>query len=308
MSGLFAFAPGLVELRNVSPLFCFGEILWDVLPHGRFLGGAPLNVAYHLRRLGNDARLISAVGRDSLGEEAVQRVQNAGVATNLITWHPTLPTGSVEVALDAAGQASYTIHRPVAWDEISAVPDANTPQPGALVFGSLALRGPANRATLRAWLRLQPRVRLCDLNLRAPFDDVSSLDEFVRGSTLLKVNEDEARRLSPASLASAGPGKHAAYLAETYACISVCVTLGGDGALLWHAGRVFQAPSPPVIVRDTIGAGDAFTAALLDGLLRSGEKPDWASLLIRACALGAFVASRDGAQPAYEPHDVPGLR
>jgi fructokinase len=292
----------------VSPLFCFGEILWDILPHGRFLGGAPLNVAYHLRRLGNDVRLISSVGRDSLGDEAMQRVRSADIATELIGRHRTLSTGSVEVTLDAAGQASYTIHRPVAWDEVSALPDRNTPRPGALVFGSLALRSLTNRATLREWLRTEPRVRLCDLNLRPPFDDVSALDEFVRGSTLLKVNEDEARKLSPASLASAAPEMHAAYLAESFECISVCVTLGADGALLWHAGRVFQAPSPPVAVRDTIGAGDAFTAALLDGLLRSGERPDWMALLVRACALGAFVASRDGAQPSYEPHEVPGLR
>jgi fructokinase len=291
-----------------SSLFCFGELLWDILPHGRFLGGAPLNVAYHLCRLGHDARLVSAVGCDPLGDEALERVRAVGMSVELIDRHARLPTGVVDVTLDAAGQATYWINRPVAWDEIAVTPSPSVMRPAALVFGSLALRGEDNRRVLRAWLRTDPRVRLCDLNLRPPFDDVSSLDEFIHGSTILKVNEDEARRLTPVDMGAAGPAEHAAWLAKRYACIGVCVTLGATGALFWEGDRVYQVPSPRVAVRDTIGAGDAFTAALLDGLLRSGSRPDWTTLLMRACALGAFVASRDGAQPTYVPDEVPGLR
>jgi fructokinase len=291
------------------PIFCFGEVLWDVLPQGRFLGGAPLNVAYHLSRLGNDARLISAVGRDALGEETVAKVKVAGIDADLISRHPSLPTGTVTVTLDVvAGQASYEIRRPVAWDAITSRPPAGMKPPAALIFGSLALRGLANREVLRTWLLTRPVVRLCDLNLRPPFDDVGGLDEFVTGCTVLKVNEDEARRLSPESMSASGTEIHAAHLADRYACEIVCVTLGAKGALLWRAGNVFRAESPRVEVRDTIGAGDAFTAALLDGVLKSGAKTDWASVLGRACALGAFVASKDGAQPKYELTDVPGLK
>ncbi|ATC64525.1 hypothetical protein CMV30_11490 [Nibricoccus aquaticus] len=290
------------------PILCFGEVLWDVLPHGRFLGGAPLNVAYHLGRLGHDAKLISAVGRDALGDEARARVKAAGLDDALIAEHPSLPTGSVTVALDAAGQASYDIHHPVAWDEIAAHPTTSgVSAPAAMVFGSLALRGTANRDRLSEWLALKPAVRLCDLNLRPPYDDVRSLDAWVRGCTVLKVNEDEARTLSPESLRGAATERHAAHLAGHYACEMVCVTLGAKGALVWRKGEVFRAESPRVEVRDTIGAGDAFTAALLDGVLRGGEKADWAAVLRRACALGAFVASKDGAQPEYEPGEVAGL-
>ncbi len=288
-----------------GPIICFGEILWDVLPHGRFLGGAPLNVAYHLRRLGNNVRLVSALGRDAWGDEACERVRAAGLDTSAIG-RVDLPTGAVDVTLDAAGQASYQIRENVAWDAITARPQAGEPAPEALVFGSLALRGKANRECLSLWLEARPRVRLCDLNLRPPFDDVSALDPWVRGSTILKVNEDEARRLSPQDLASAGPEKHALYLSEQYDCATVCVTLGAAGALVWSNGDVVRVPSPSVIVRDTIGAGDAFTAALLDGVLRDDGR-DWEKRLRRACALGAFVASRDGAQPAYDPADVPGF-
>jgi fructokinase len=290
------------------PIFCFGEILWDVLPHGRFLGGAPLNVAYHLGRLGHDAKLISSVGRDEWGGEARARVKAAGLDDALIAEHPSLPTGRVTVSLDAAGQASYEIHHPVAWDEIAVHPKAaEISEPAAIVFGSLALRGAANRDRLREWLALKPVVRLCDLNLRPPYDDVRSLDAWVRGCTVLKVNEDEARKLSPELLQRGGTETHAAHLALLYDCENVCVTLGEKGALLWRKGEVFRAGSPRVEVRDTIGAGDAFTAALLDGFLKSGAGTDWAAVLRRACALGAFVASRDGAQPKYEPKDVPGL-
>ncbi|MGC4070985.1 MAG: carbohydrate kinase [Nibricoccus sp.] len=291
------------------PIFCFGEVLWDILPHGRFLGGAPLNVAYHLRRLGNDARLISAVGRDETGGEALTRIEAAGVDPSLISQHPSLPTGSVTATLDTAGQASYEIHHPVAWDEIAAHPKMTAPlKPAAIVFGSLALRGEANRDRLSEWLALEPKIRLCDLNLRPPYDDVRALDRWVRGCTILKVNEDEARKLSPETLDAAETEAHAAHLAVHYACENVCVTLGEKGALLWRQGEVFRAESPRVTVRDTIGAGDAFTAALLDGVIRGGTNIDWAAVLRRACVLGAFVAGKDGAQPVYDPTEVPGLR
>ena len=291
----------------MSEVVCFGEVLWDLLPQGRFLGGAPLNVAYHLRRLGHAPRLVSAVGSGELGTEALARIERAGLATDAIRRHDTLPTGSVEVRLDAQGQATYQIHRPVAWDEIATLPAAGGTSAAALVFGSLALRSMANRQTLRAWLRASSGLKVCDLNLRPPFDAVGELTEFIQGCALLKVNGDEARTLAPTELKEAGVERHAEHLAMKYACTMVCVTLGGDGAFLWREGRSYRAASPAVQVKDTIGAGDAFTAALLDGILRSGENADWEKLLTRACALGAFVASCAGAQPEYELKDVPGL-
>lgn len=294
----------------MSDVVCFGEVLWDLLPHGRFLGGAPLNVAYHLKRLGRSPRLVSAVGNDALGAEALVLIDRAGLSTATIAHHATLPTGSVAVRLDEKGQAVYEIHRPVAWDEITAQPgegDAGTRGIAALVFGSLALRGIENRAVLRAWLAATTGLKVCDLNLRPPFDAVEKLDEFIRGCSLLKVNGDEARTLAPKELKMADVEAQAAHLAAKYACAMVCVTLGADGAVLWREGKTYRASSPLVTVRDTIGAGDSFTAALLDGILRGDAKPDWKALLARACVLGAFVASRDGAQPEYVPAEVPGL-
>ena len=282
---------------------CFGEILWDVLPHGRFLGGAPLNVAYHLARLGCAPRLVSAVGRDALGDEALAAIARAGLGAESIARHAHVPTGTVNVTLDAAGQASYVIAEPVAWDEISVAPAPGV-RPAALVFGSLALRRPANRAALRARLAAAPGLRVCDLNLRAPHDDLAPLAEFLGQLDVLKLNEAEARRLMPPALAAASVATHAAHLAATLRCATVCITLGADGALLRHGEKTFRASAPAVAVRDTIGAGDAFTAALLDGILRARPQPDWPALLVRAAALGAFVASRDGAQPGYVAEEL----
>jgi fructokinase len=286
-------------------VICFGEVLWDLLPHGRFLGGAPLNVAYHLARLGCTPQLISAVGADALGEASLAAIAKSGLHTDWISRHPHLPTGTVEVALDASGQATYRIHEPVAWDEIELLPKLPTPA-NAIVFGSLGLRSTTNRATLRAWLRATPALRVCDLNLRPPHDRLDGLEEFIRGVDLLKLNVDEARRLMPTSLTSASIATHAAQLAATYECATVCITLGAEGALLRHKERIYHAPAPTTSVRDTIGSGDAFTAALLAGILQTNTRPDWTALLRRACALGAFVAGCDGAQPHYEADKVLG--
>jgi fructokinase len=294
---------------SLSAPVCFGEVLWDVLPRGRFLGGAPLNLAYHLRRLGRAPRLVSAVGADSLGAETLAALDRAGINASLVTQTPDLATGTVTVTLDAAGQAAYRIEQPVAWDAITATPAPGEAPPAVLVHGSLALRSPANRASLRAWIATRPAFRLCDLNLRAPYDDLAALEEFFHGVDLLKVNADESLRLVPPALANDAPARQAEHIAIHHNCRLVCITLGADGSLLRHPRGVVHVPAPRVAVRDTIGAGDAFTAALLDGLLAAeGAEPDWPALLTRACALGAFVASHDGAQPDYIPADVPGLR
>jgi len=286
-------------------IICFGEILWDLLPSGRFLGGAPYNVAYHLSRLGRSPLLASAVGRDELGREACAAMRAAGLDTLLVAENAALPTGTVEVKLDAAGQASYRICENVAWDQIRATPDAGE-RPLALVYGSLSLRTAANRERLNVWREARPGLTVCDINLRAPYDDVEPLLPLIRGVDLLKLNLDEAIRLGGVEAGAPDLSRISAVIAEKFRCYTVCITMGGDGAHLWASGQSFQALAPEVVVRDTVGAGDAFCAALIDGVLRSEGAPPWQKLLERACRLGAFVASRDGAQPEYDAGKVLG--
>ncbi len=291
----------------MKTVVCFGEILWDILPHGNYLGGAPYNVAYHLAHLGCHARLVSAVGNDLLGGAALASAEGLGIETKEVSRLSSLPTGSVSVSVDAEGQPSYHIAESVAWDHITATPAPDARPPDAVVYGTLALRSLINRRTLRAWTALEQPLKVCDLNLRAPYDNFDDYGELIGSADLLKLNQDEARRLARRSPNATTPAQQAAAIANDYGCSIVCITLGAKGALLWTKGRIYEAASPDVPIRDTIGAGDAFTAALLAGRLQSGRDPDWQQLLSHACTLGAFVASQDGAQPPYELADVPEL-
>lgn len=291
----------------MSEVVCFGEVLWDLLPRGQFLGGAPFNVAYHLTRLGQQVRIVSTVGSDSLGRDAIEASRRYGLKTDGIGIHPLLPTGTVTVKVDREGQPSYRISEPVAWDAIAGAPPGAA-RPRALVYGSLALRLPANREALRSWIGTSPMLRVCDLNLRAPYDDWTRVEAFVRGADLLKLNGDEAARILAADGVRAGPAEGASHLARRFDCRIVCVTLGSEGAVMWDGRRRHAARAPAVVVRDTIGAGDAFMAAFLDGVLRDPAAPDWQRILERSCLLGAWVASKDGAQPDYRSEDLPALK
>jgi fructokinase len=296
----------------LSLVACFGETIWDVFPEGKSLGGAPLNVAYHLARLGVRTRMVTAVGRDALGDEAIREMLAAGIDDASVRRHPCLSTGLARVELDASGQAEFSIAGPVAWDEIEVDPTVDLSDPSeagvgvvrALVFGTLALRTEHNRASLRSLLSVPIRWRVCDLNLRAPFDDVQALRSLSGRADVLKVNEHEAVRLADAT-AGAEPRVMSERIRERWFDGVVCITRGARGAGVLAGGRWYEAPSPPCVVRDTVGAGDAFTAALVAGLVGAVGAPDWETVLRRACALGSFVTSRAGAQPSHEGFVLP---
>jgi len=279
---------------------CFGEILWDCLPRGIFLGGAPLNVAYHLSRLGIAPRMISAVGWDFLGEEALRRLSAWGFDLSFIARRGN-PTGTVRAALDGSGAAHYTFDPAPAWDHISVSLSRvrRTAPPAALVFGTLALREQGIRDALETLLACWPdALRILDLNLRPPFDQMETVNLALAQASLLKLNEAELATLvgaghkTPDEIALA-----ARRLVRQHRLQRVCVTAGARGAgLLWDE-TWHWIEGRPVQVRDTVGAGDAFLAALLAGLLVRRESPEDA--LARACRLGEFVASQDGATPEY---------
>lgn len=279
---------------------CFGEVLWDCLPRGIFLGGAPLNVAYHLSRLGVVPRMISAVGRDFLGQEALRRLAAWGLDLSCIARRGS-PTGTVRASLDGGGAASYVFDPCPAWEQIPASRRLTdiAPPPAAVVFGTLALREPANRRALDKWLEAAPDAwRVADINLRPPFDRMETVLWVLARASLLKLNADELVALTGAVPATdAGIERSVRRLAERHGIPRICVTAGDRGAgLLWDGGWHW-VDARPVAVRDTVGAGDAFLAGLLAGLLQRGERPPEA--LAAACRLGEFVATQDGATPAY---------
>jgi len=287
-----------MSASSTPTVACFGEALWDILPRGIFLGGAPLNVAYHLSRQGVRALPITALGRDFLGDEARRRMADWGLDLRAVARLPHGATGTVRATLDAKGTATYRIARHVAWDRIPLPPRSVAP-PAAIVFGSLALREPANRQTLQQLFRRWPRaLRVLDLNLRAPFDRGPGIRLAIKSAQLVKLNEEELARMTGRSIRRAADRPRAArQFAEAHQLTRVCVTAGGEGAGLWWDGQWHWQRGRKVRVRDTVGAGDAFLGALLAARLIRGAGPRQA--LAQASALGNFIAARDGATPPY---------
>jgi len=279
-------------------LLCVGEILWDALPDGLFLGGAPFNVACHLRALDEDVVFVSRVGDDTLGDEALRRLRARGLDADPMQVDDALPTGFVRVDLDAPDDPDYEIVEPAAWDAIT-LTDAlhqHAEAAAALVFGSLAQRASTSRQTIQRLCETDA-LRVFDINLRPPYVDRAVVEHSLRVADVVKLNEDELSRLRDWFGLAAGPEAAMDDLATTFGCQAVCVTWGSAGARLWQDGVCSRQAGYAVEVEDTVGAGDAFLSALLSGLLdgRGG-----APLLDLANRLGAFVASHSGALPAYE--------
>lgn len=283
-------------------IVCLGELLWDSLPLGLFLGGAPFNVACHLHTLGSEVAVVSRVGDDVLGREALRRLNVRGVSAELVQVDENLPTGFVEVTLDTAGVPEYVIVEPAAWDAIVATPPAAAAMKAAsaVVFGTLAQRSTASRESIRELLQV-PGVKVLDLNLRPPFDEPEVIEWSLEAADVVKLSEEELHHLESLLDLPAGPGQALEVLASRFALKAACVTRGARGALLWQEGEVFEHGGYHVEVQDTVGAGDAFLAALLVGLLH-GEKGE--RLLRYANHLGAYVASQFGGTPEYQVDDL----
>lgn len=279
---------------------CFGELLWDCLPRGLFLGGAPINAAYHLAQQGLDVIPITAVGRDFLGDEARRRIESWGLDLAFVGRHPARPTGTVRAQLDAKGQARYEIARNVAWDDIETPAALVRRAPTAVVYGTLALRSRRNRAALARVLREWPdAMRVADLNFRPPFASAEITDWVLQTAQLVKLNDEELATLTGEhGRSSRTLEKLTRRLTESCGLKRVCVTAGARGAGLWWDGAWYWENAHPVTVRDTVGAGDAFLGALLGALLARRASPKEA--LAQACRMGEFVAARDGATPAYQ--------
>jgi fructokinase len=287
------------EPSSVPAVLCFGEMLWDSLPQGLFPGGAPMNVAYHLRQLGLRAAPVSAVGKDALGDELLRRVTAWGLETSFIRVRDDKPTGLVRVTLKN-GSPTYEIVKNVAWDWIEL--PGHTPrlvrQASALIFGSLAQRSAHNRQQLTRLRELCGRaLKVFDVNLRPPHDPPALVWSLAEAADVIKLNDDEARRLLQQDFREDQLEPAARALSDRTGCPRICITAGATGAGLLMDAKWNWSPSQPIKVKDTIGAGDSFLAALVHGLLNHLPAEE---TLSRACRLAEFVAASDGATPAYQ--------
>jgi len=291
-----------------AEILCVGEMLWDALPAGLFLGGAPFNVACHLSAAGVPVSMVSRVGVDRLGEEALRRAASYGVGIDLVQMDPTLPTGFVRATIDDAGHAQYEIIEPVAWDAIAATDTllSRAADARAIVFGSLAQRQAITRVTIeRLWDG--DALMVFDLNLRPPHEDREIIMRSLEHADVVKVTHHEMQRLAGWFELPDGDRESAVALAKNFSCDVVCVTRGKDGAALLRDGTWTEHPGFEVEVRDTVGAGDAFLAVLLAGLLVGRDS---AEVLKNANLIGAYVSTQFGAVPADQsaastPIDVP---
>jgi len=269
-----------------------GELLWDCYPGGRRLGGAPANFAYHATRLGCAGTLVSRVGDDALGREALAALDTQGVDRGAVQVDPSLPTGTVSVVLDPQGHPAYVIH-PGAWDALDWTPGLAQVAAGASVicFGTLASRGLRTLDAVTRFLDAAPPdcLRIFDVNLRQDPHGPERVRAFLGRCDVLKLNEDELP-----VVAALGGADGAEGLRRRFGLKLVALTLGSRGSELHAGGPPLVEPGVPVEVVDTVGAGDAFTAALAAGLVQGLPLPD---VHHRAARLSAYVCTQPGAMP-----------
>jgi fructokinase len=285
---------------NPKPLVIgVGELLWDLLPCGKQPGGAPANFAYHARELGAESLLVSRVGNDPLGREILGHLAGLGLRTDGISTDPTVPTGTAAVSLDQHGKPAYTIQEPSAWDFIEA--DKNilrkAAQAEAVCFGSLAQRHPAARAAITAVIAATPSsaLRIFDVNLRQNYWSPELIRRSVKLANVLKLNDEELPLVAGALGVTADESSALRQIADRFQLRAVALTKGAMGSVLLAGDTMVSRGVSRQAVVDTVGAGDAFTAALAMGLLYGCDLADIQTV---ATEVAEYVCSCPGATPA----------
>ncbi len=278
-----------------------GEALWDMLPDGRKIGGAPANFAYHVSQFGFPGCVVSAVGSDPLGFEIIENFDMRNLQ-NLVATVP-YPTGTVDVTVDVAGIPSYDIHENTAWDNIPFTRELEmlARNTRAVCFGSLAQRSPVSRDTIIRFIEAMPQnddtLIVFDINLRQNHYTKETIAESMRRCNILKINDEELETVKQLfDIHAQGPAAACRLLIEMFDLKMVILTCGAEGSFVFSAGAGDSfIETPRVKVADTVGAGDSFTAAFISGLLRGLPVTEAHAL---AVATSAYVCSQFGATPA----------
>jgi fructokinase len=291
-------------LKNSEPtILCIGEVLWDRLPSGSKPGGAPLNVAVHLKAIGYEVALASRIGSDNAGKDLLNFLNKSGVNTQFIQTDKNYPTSEVLVHLDENKNATYEICEPVAWDFVALNNELNqfAKKADVIVFGSLASRNKKTRETILQILE-NDGLKLMDVNFRPPFDKREVVETLLAKTNLVKLNDDELRVFAGWHEQNhLNENQLIEWLANYYKLQMVCVTKGENGALLYADNKIYAHPGFKIKTADTVGAGDAFLAGMVASIL-ARKNPEEA--LSFACATGAFVASKKGATPKYDLKEI----
>ena len=287
-------APATTSPRIVA----IGETLWDLLPDGAVWGGAPGNVACHAAGLGAAAAIVSRLGHDDLGDRGIATLEALGVDCRHMQRDEARPTGTVTVTLSPAGDARYEFAADVAWDHLAWEPTLATlaADAAAVCFGTLGQRAETSRQTIRRFLAAARGMRVFDVNLRQHFHSPELIRESLVLADVLKLNDEELPVVAAAcGIAAADSVAALRDLAARHGLRLAALTRGAAGSVLVAAGQTSLQPARATTIVDTVGAGDAFTAAVIVGLLRDDPLE---TIHDHAARLAAFVCGHRGATPA----------
>ena len=293
----------MVSSSALHQVVCFGEILWDILPDKSLPGGAPMNVAYHLKKLGLQPALITRIGNDNYGKALVEMLASNQLNTDFVQVDQQgHETGLVHAHVGANNEVSYDIVYPSAWDFIEWQADYHSlvEQAAYLVFGSLAARNQVSRDTLYQLLETAEK-KVLDINLRPPHYDQAIVEQLLHKADLLKLNESELNIIAGWYGSSTQKEAQIQLLQDRFQLETVIVTMGGEGAMVAGEGRYFYNAGYKIQVADTIGSGDAFLAGFLYQLYNQAPLQ---AALDYASGLGALIATYDGACPDYDPAQI----
>lgn len=290
-------------------IVCLGEVLWDEVDGRRYIGGAPLNLAYHAGRAGAQARIISRVGRDDLGTEAVRKAGEIGLDLTETQRDDALPTGLVKAEAQADGSAEYVFQEECAWDHIRfgererELIDAAS----VVVFGTLAQRHYVSRAAIMGAVASAPATAevFLDLNLREPYFKPEIVRASLEAATILKVNDGEFGYLKSEFDLDGDDPAAALQLMDRFGLSTLVVTHGPGGASAWRANEYAAVDGVGVDVADTIGCGDAFAGCFI---VQVSTGASLEKALTEAALISAYVATRRGGTPAYTAEDIAAFR
>jgi len=282
---------------------CFGEVLWDIFPTHKKIGGAPLNVALRIQSFDIQTNIISRVGDDDDGKRSLDHIKENGIDISTIQVDKNHKTGCVNVTLDSTGSASYEIEYPVAWDkiELSEKIIEIVRASDAFIFGSLVCRDEISKGTLLKLLQYG-NFKVFDVNLRPPFYSIELLIQLMNEVEFIKCNDEELHEICNVLGSKAiSIESQVKFLSKKTNTKQICVTKGKDGAVLLYNDQYYGHKGYPIKVKDTVGAGDSFLATLISKLLK-GSNPEEA--LDFACAVGAMVAGKPGANPQISTSEI----
>lgn len=275
-----------------------GELLWDMLPGGRKMGGAVANFIYFAQALGAQGTLITRVGEDEPGREIFERIKEIGLDTEYIQTDPEHPTGTVDVELDGKGIPKYTIHENTAWDYIEPLGALleQAAQADAICFGTLCQRSPASREAIRKVVECgsEDALKVCDINLRQEFYNEEIINWSCVNADVVKLNDDEVHIIGRIFNVFGDQSGIAEGIMDMFGLSMVALTRGEKGSMLFTPEGVSEHPGYPAEVKDSVGAGDSFGAAVTVGLLTGLDIDE---IHDRANRIAAFVCSHDGATP-----------